>query len=96
MDVIFHPIADDEYWDQVYYYDKISHKLSLKFCKSFSELIEGISKNPYLCHNRGGGICSVRVHGYPFSVFYKVDGNKIFVLSVCHERRNPSVWKSRK
>jgi len=96
MEVIFHPLADDEYWDQVEFYQSINEKISIKFQASFSELIEGISRNPYLCHNRGNGICSVRVHGFPFSVFYKLANGKILILSVCHERRNPSVWKTRK
>jgi plasmid stabilization system protein ParE len=95
MDVIFHPLADDEYWDQVDFYNTISSNLSKRFESSFDDVIIGISTNPHLCHNRGNGIYSVRVRGFPFSIFYKLSNGKIFILSVCHERRNPNIWKSR-
>ena len=70
--------------------------LGNKFKSSVHLVLGGLSLNPYLCHNRGGGIFSVRIKGFPFSVFYCIENGYIFILSVCHERRNPRIWKSRK
>ena len=96
MNVIFHPIADDEYWNQIDYYGKISESLGDRFEQSVDKVITGIVNNPYLCHNRGEGIFSVRLKGFPFSVFYRLNGKDIYILSICHERRDPNVWKFRK
>jgi len=96
MNVIFHPLAEDEYWDQCDYYRGIDVDLGNRFECAVTVVIDGIALNPYLCHNRGDGILSVRVRGFPFSVFYAISKGQIIVLSLCHERRNPSVWKNRK
>jgi plasmid stabilization system protein ParE len=94
--VIFHKIADDEYWQQIDYYQKIDDLLAERLINSIDLVIDGIASNPYLCHNRGDGIYSVRVRGFPISIFYKVHESYIFVVSVCHQRRDPKVWKFRK
>jgi len=94
--VVFHPLADDEYWFESEYYIKLNQELGDKFSHSVNEVIDGVAHNPFLCHNRGNGIYSVRVKGFPISLFYKVLVDKIFILSVCHERRDPKIWRNRK
>ena len=93
MDVIFTILADKEYWHEVNYYSDIGNELRKLFVGSLDKTISEIGANPFLCHNRGNGIFSVRLKGFPISVFYKIKDNYILVISICHERRNPVVWK---
>jgi plasmid stabilization system protein ParE len=32
---------------------------------------------------------------FPYAVFFRVDGNKVRVISVFHTRRDPAVWQAR-
>ena len=42
-----------------------------------------------------GDVRSVSVDRFPYSVYYKVKPDRIIVISIFHESRNPSVWQSR-
>ena len=96
MKVLLHPLADDEYWNELSYYSAVNAELGSRFTDSMDLVLHAISQNPFLCHNRGNGIFSVRIKGFPISVFYKFNSTYIFVIAVCHERRNPKIWKTRK
>ena len=96
MEVRLHPLADDEYWNEVWYYERISSELADKFKIAVDKTIKQIEKNPFLCHNRGDGIYSVRVKGFPFTLFYEVLSDEIIVTSVFMQIRDPEIWKSRK
>ena len=32
---------------------------------------------------------------FPYTIFYEIDGNTVFVLAVAHQRREPGYWRSR-
>jgi plasmid stabilization system protein ParE len=35
------------------------------------------------------------VRRFPYSVFYRVEADRIVVLAVFHGRRNPRIWQAR-
>lgn len=37
----------------------------------------------------------VTSHGFPFSVYFRIEAARIVVLAVFHGRRNPSIWRRR-
>jgi plasmid stabilization system protein ParE len=41
------------------------------------------------------GVRRVRVHRFPFSIYFRVRGNLLVVLAVFHTRRNPASWRAR-
>ncbi len=96
MKVVFHQLADDEYWHESTYYTDVSPALGERFDDAMEEVVSGIAMHPFLCHNRGDGIFSVRVRGFPISVFYIISTMGVLVIAVAHERRNPKIWKSRR
>ena len=40
-------------------------------------------------------VCRALVRGFPFSIYFIVERNRIFILTVVHQRRDPKLWKSR-
>ena len=67
-----------------------------KFDKEFDACLKLIEANPFqfpVIHNY---IRRALLKRFPYSIFFKVKDEKIFVLSVIHHRRNPKVWKQRK
>ena len=37
----------------------------------------------------------IRVHRFPFGIYYRVRGSQLIVLAVFHARRNPDSWRAR-
>ena len=37
----------------------------------------------------------VTSHGFPFSVYFRIEAARSVVLAVFHGRRNPSIWRRR-
>jgi toxin ParE1/3/4 len=96
MRVVFHKKADKEAIVEFSKYLSISPELAVRFRDELDSKVVAISENPFLCHNRGGGIFSVRLKVFPFSLFYKIKKDHIRVLAVLHYRRNPLMWKRRR
>jgi len=70
--------------------------LFIKFDKEFSACLKQIEENPLqfpVIHNN---IRKAVLKRFPFSVFFNIKDERVFVLSVIHHKRNPKVWKQRK
>ena len=38
---------------------------------------------------------SLRLHGFPYTLHYRIDGELIRILAVAHQSRRPGYWRSR-
>jgi len=85
-------LADDEYWFEYDYYLKLNQELGDRFSQSLNEVIDGVAHNPFLCHNRGNGIYSVRVKGFPSSLFYGSSGEFVGQLTAWRRDEVSSVF----
>lgn len=52
-------------------------------------------ENPQLYTLLHGNTRRVRLHRFPYSIFFQVHGRRLVVLSVFHNHRNPSQWQRR-
>ncbi len=84
MRVILHKKAEKEAIAEFKKYAGVSAQLASMFRDELDAKVEAISSDPFLCHNRGGGIFSVRLKVFPFNVFYKVKIDHIRVLAILH------------
>ena len=91
-----HKKAEKEALSSFKYYSKINESLGTRFRDEMDDRMIAISNNPFLCHNRGGGIYSVRLKTFPYSIFYKIKSAHIRVLAILHDRRNPNIWRRRR
>jgi toxin ParE1/3/4 len=96
MRLLFSKRADKEANEEFTKYCSVSPELGARFRDELDEKVKAISLNPFLCHNRGGGIFSVRLRVFPYSLFYKIKPDHIRVLAVLHFSRDPDIWKGRK
>ena len=37
----------------------------------------------------------VLIRGFPYSVYFLVESDQIYVLTIVHQRRDPELWKQR-
>ena len=94
--VIFSKKADSEANAEFSKYLLVSPELAVRFREELDSKVIAISLNPFLCHNRGGGIFSVRLKVFPFSIYFRIKPDHIRVLAFQHYRRNPKRYKRRK
>jgi toxin ParE1/3/4 len=43
--------------------------------------------------DQADGIYSRMLKRFPYTIFYVVEGNTVFVLAVAHQRREPGYWR---
>jgi plasmid stabilization system protein ParE len=94
--VIFSKKADKEANIEFVKYCSVSPELAVRFREELDSKVGALSENPFLCHNRGGGIFSVRLKVFPFSLYYRIKTDHIRVLAFLHYRRSPQRYKRRK
>ena len=95
MRVIFHPEAHAEMIEQARYYERKSEGLGADFLDAVEETTHRIQHSP-----TSGGIdrASIRkrlVSGFPFTVLYEVQPDRIYVAAVMHQNRRPGYWQKR-
>ena len=95
MRVIFHPEAHGEMIEQAQYYESKSEKLGSDFLDAVEETIRRISSSPTAGAIDRANIRKRFVSGFPLTVLYEVQPDRIFVAAVMHQHRRPNYWRKR-
>src|ERR1043166_6700768 len=95
MRVIFHPDAHAEMIAQAQYYENRSEGLGADFLDAVEETTRRIAQS----HN-AGLIESVTIRkrlvsGFPFTILYAVQPDRIYIAAVMHQHRRPGYWLKR-
>lgn len=80
--------------EALFFYDKISHHLAIRFYQNFLSSIEEITQAP---DNYLYVIKPVRRHvikKFPYSIYYIVSDNRIIMLGVAHTKKSNRYIKS--
>ena len=88
--------AQDEFLEQISYYEERQKGLGDRFRESVEAAIALASAHPKL-----GSPWKLRtrrtfLRGFPFSVVYRIEAAELVVFAVAHFRRRPSYWRRRK
>jgi len=90
-----HPGAEEDYLHTLAWYRDRNVSTAVKFDGAFWQAIHAIEDAPdrwpvYFSHFR-----RYTLHQFPFSIVYRVETSRVFVLAVAHGRRRPGYWKDR-
>jgi len=96
MTVHFHPEAEGEFRDAIFWYEHQRKGLGSEFVLCIDEAIERIRRSPETYPKVYKTIRRIVVRRFPFALFYEVARSEIRVLAIFHSRRDPSRWRSRK
>ncbi len=91
----FHPLAQEEVKEAYLYYQDKQLGLGDRLLDSLDHLFDLILGNPQLFAKDFQEIRKGPLEKFPFTIYYEISGNEIFVYSVFHQRRNPDAWKRR-
>ena len=90
-----HPEAEADYLNSLAWYRDRNFSTAERFEDAFWHAIRAVEEAPerwpvYFSHFR-----RYTLHQFPFSLVYRVEHSRVFVLAVAHGRRRPGYWKDR-
>ncbi len=95
MRVVFHPEAHAEMIEQAQYYEGKSERLGSDFLDAVEETIRRISRSPNAGAIDRANIRKRFVSGFPFTILYEVQPDRIYIAAVMNQHRRPGYWLGR-
>ena len=94
--VVFHPKAEEEFREAVWWYGNQQEGLDFEFVRCIDDAIQKIKRNPVLYPVEFDHYRKKVVRRFPFQIIYEASEKHIYILAVFHSRRNPDQFRSRK
>ena len=79
----------------VSWYDERSFGLGDVFLREVKNSLARIAENAELYAKVRGSVRRVAVHRFPYSAYYRINGDIVEVFAVIHDRRDPINWQNR-
>ena len=90
-----HALAKKELIDAVDWYENERKGRGAKFFVAYLKTINIVLTNPYAFSIDFDEVRKAYIPKFPYTIFYEVVGQEIFIYSVFHQKREPDVWKDR-
>jgi plasmid stabilization system protein ParE len=95
MRVTLHPEAHAEMIKQARYYEGKSEGLGADFLNAVEETSHRIQRSPTSGAIDRANIRKRLVSGFPFTILYEVQPDRIYIAAVMHQHRRPGYWQGR-
>jgi len=95
MRVIFHPEAPAEMIEQARYYENKSEGLGADFLDAVEDTTRRIAQSPNAGPIESVSIRKRLVSGFPFTILYEIQPDRIYIAAVMHQHRRPRYWQKR-
>ena len=92
---VFHPKAEEEFREAVWWYGNQQQGLDLEFVRCIDEAIQKIKRDPGLYPIEFEKYRKKVVRRFPFMILYEIGEDNIYILAVFHSRRNQEQFRSR-
>ena len=91
----FHLLAREEVSDAYLYYENQKLGLGDNFLENLDDIFNLILDNPNLYPKDFEEVRKALLKKFPFTIYYEIVEEQIFVYSVFHQSRNPENWRQR-
>jgi plasmid stabilization system protein ParE len=95
MRVSFHPAADAEVERAQAWYEERSVFAAAGFLQELTRAVQRLRSTPQLHPPPEHGTRRILLEQYPFSLFYILRSEEIFIVAVAHHKRRPGYWAAR-
>jgi plasmid stabilization system protein ParE len=95
LPVVMRVQARAEFDEAFDWYEQQRTGLGVQFIEQVQAVFDQISATPELRPAVYRDVRKALVGRFPYSVFYRVGTERVIVLSVFHNKRNPAIWRSR-
>lgn len=93
--VVFHPEAELELDSAVAYYENRRRGLGLELEREVFRATDAIREAPGRWTVHKGDVRKYALHRFPFTVFFLVIDDTVWIVAVAHAARRPGYWKKR-
>lgn len=94
-DLIFHPDVKEDINISYQWYQKQAEGLGEDFLSELEASYQAISEFPNSWPNFQNGFKRYLLSRFPFSVIYRENDGKLYIVAVMHNRRKPGYWHVR-
>ena len=90
------PEASKELANAIRYYESNAPPgTAYRFLEAVDATLDLILAAPLQAADLGSDVRRWRVKGFPYGIYYRVDGDMVRVLCYKHDRRDPALWLGR-
>lgn len=87
--------AREEFFAAALFYDINSPKLGQELVAEVERILAMVVEYNEIGLATSHNCRRVIVRRFPFSIFYQVRGDVIYVIALAHQHRNPNYWRAR-
>lgn len=91
----WHPLAKRELFESQDFYEDRAAGLGAAFLESVEAATTVIRRHPHSGTALDDVLRQSRVTRFPYSLIYRVEEERIFILAVSHDKRRPRYWAGR-
>ena len=95
LKVVFRRAAQAEFDAAALRYDMQQPGLGAQFVSEIERAVDLAASYPERFAIRHAEIRRAPARRFPYSVFYRVESERIVVLAIFHARRDPTIWSTR-
>jgi plasmid stabilization system protein ParE len=96
MKVEIHPLAEDEFTEEAAYYERQVATLGTSFISEIESAVALLENHPRLGAEFEYPFRHPPMRRFPHSLIYTIEINRIWIIAVAHQRRQPGYWHERK
>lgn len=96
MNVRFHPEVDEELVEAQAWYWRRSEVAAQAFALDIDAAIRMIAEAPLQWPQGRRGERHFVLTRFPYTIFYRVRADHVFVTAIAHQSRRPYYWRHRK
>ncbi len=94
LPVVLRRTARAEFDAAIDWYERQQTGLGVEFAERVQTVFDRISATPDLHAKVYREVRKALVRQFPYSIYYRIRADRVVVLAVFHNKRNPNVWKS--
>lgn len=91
----WHPLAKRELFESQDFYEDRATGLGAAFLDSVEAAVTGIRRHSHSGSSVDVSLRRSRVLRFPYSLIYRIEEKRIFILAVAHDKRKPRYWAGR-
>ena len=95
MRVEFHPEAATELTEQALFYEARAAGLGFRFIVEVENAVEILLSHPQIGSELNGIFRCFILNNFPFTLIYKIEPDKVWIMAVAHQSRLPGFWRER-
>lgn len=95
MKIVFHPEAYEEMIESARFYEQREEGLGWEFLEAVVDATRRIRQFPHAGAVESHDMRKRLVAGFPFTILYQLENDRIHIGAVMHQHRTPGYWKER-